>query len=135
MDRYRKRRSIPRGAICFVMAALFAWSCAGFGTGLGTHGSAGAPREEREDLPVFEGTGRGFRGPITVAVQLDGETLLGIEILYHEEDPFIGGSAMEELLELALDGNTTDLDAISGATESSLGFLTALEDAMRRGRE
>jgi uncharacterized protein with FMN-binding domain len=40
--------------------------------------------------------------------------------------------AMGELLELVLDYQSTGLDAISGATESSAGFLAAVDDALRK---
>ena len=37
---------------------------------------------------------------------------------------------MEELLEAVLETGSTDLDAVSGATFSSAGFLEAVEDAL-----
>ena len=37
---------------------------------------------------------------------------------------------MEELLELVLETGSTDLDAVSGATFSSRGFLEAVDDAL-----
>jgi uncharacterized protein with FMN-binding domain len=39
---------------------------------------------------------------------------------------------MAELTELVLDYQSTDIDAVSGATESSAGFLAAVEDALGR---
>jgi fumarate reductase flavoprotein subunit len=78
---------------------------------------------------IYEGTAWGFRGPVRVAVQVDENSIVGIE-LSHEDDDETGGAAMEELLYLILEGNSTeDLDAISGATESSQAFLAAVEDA------
>jgi uncharacterized protein with FMN-binding domain len=61
---------------------------------------------------------------------MEGGNIAEIEIVDSSEDQFVGGEAMEELLELALIYNTADLDAISGATESSRGFLAALENAI-----
>jgi uncharacterized protein with FMN-binding domain len=57
-----------------------------------------------------------------------------VEILDHQDDPFTGGPAMEELAELVLEYNAADLDGISGATESSAGFLEAVEDALGKAR-
>jgi uncharacterized protein with FMN-binding domain len=65
-------------------------------------------------------------------VRLDAAGITGIEILEHEDDEQIGGAAMEELLGLVLDANSPDVDGISGATESSAGFLAAVEDALNR---
>ena len=79
---------------------------------------------------AYEGTAPGFRGQVRTVVQVDENGIAGIE-LSHEDDDEIGGAAMEELLELVLEGNSTeDIDAITGATESSLGFLSAIEDAL-----
>ena len=81
---------------------------------------------------IFEGTGQGFRGPVTVQVQMNGNDIMGISIIDSMEDHFVGGAAMEELLDLAVMYNTTDLDIITGATESSRGFLEAVENAIMR---
>jgi uncharacterized protein with FMN-binding domain len=81
---------------------------------------------------VYEGTASGFRGLIRVAVRIDENGIAEIE-LDHEDDREIGGAAMEEVLELVLEGNSTDgIDAVSGATESSLGFLAAVDDALSK---
>jgi fumarate reductase flavoprotein subunit len=53
-----------------------------------------------------------------------------IEVLEYEDDEFIGGSAIDALIEAILDTNSTDLDAVSGATESSNGFLEAVRNAL-----
>ena len=81
---------------------------------------------------IYEGTGRGYRGAIKVQVHLSEGGIEDIEILEHQEDIF-AAAAMEELLELALEMNSPDLDAISGATVSSTGFLSALEAALTLG--
>ena len=81
---------------------------------------------------VYEGQGRGYNGIIRVRVTLSGAGMEDIEILENDEYDF-AVSVMEELLELALEHNTSNLDAISGATISSDGFLSALDDALRRG--
>jgi uncharacterized protein with FMN-binding domain len=107
-------------------------ACAGF---VSSGRSQGVPAEtgvavKTGDNGVYEGVGRGRRGPVRVRVRMEGGNIAEIEIVDSSEDQFVGGAAMEELLELALMYNTTDLDAISGATESSEGFLAALENAI-----
>ena len=83
---------------------------------------------------VYEGKGRAFRGDIHVRVNIEDGFIMEIEVLESLEDRFIGALAIEELLELALIYNTVDLDAVSGATESSEGFLAALQDALDKAR-
>lgn len=82
---------------------------------------------------VWEGLGRGYRGNILVRLTVAGGFIRDIEIAEHGEDPAIGGEAMAELLEQILAYGPGETDAVSGATESSRGFLSAVEDALRRG--
>jgi uncharacterized protein with FMN-binding domain len=81
---------------------------------------------------IYEGSARGHRGNIHLRVHIERGSIAQIDIIDSNEDPFVGGAAMEELLELALIYNTADLDAVSGATESSEGFLAALADALEQ---
>ena len=81
---------------------------------------------------IFEGRGRGYRGPIYVRVQTSPAGIEDIAITGHEESAYPGAAAMEELLELVLEAGSTDLDVISGATFSSRGFLEAVEDALEK---
>ena len=82
----------------------------------------------------YEGTGRGYRGPIHVRLQASAAGIEDIVIVEHRESAYPGATAMEELLEAVLEYGTTDLDAVSGATFSSRGFLEAVEDALRQAR-
>jgi len=83
-----------------------------------------------EDGEILDGVGQGFRGPISVQVRVNEGSITGIEIVDSMEDRFVGGSAMEELLDLVIMYNSTDIDAVSGATESSEGFLEAVQNAI-----
>ena len=102
-----------------------------FFLGITLSGCASSAREYYQP-GIYEATGRGYRGPINILVYLSEGGIEDIEILEHQEDSF-AASAMEDLLELALEMNSPDLDAISGATVSSKGFLSALEAALARG--
>jgi fumarate reductase flavoprotein subunit len=101
-------------------------------------GCAGGPaRGESLSLRdgVWEGSGQGWGGEIRLVIRVNSALIQEIELISHNEDPFTGGEAMAELLELVLDYQNTNLDAISGATESSAGFLAAVEDALNRAGE
>jgi uncharacterized protein with FMN-binding domain len=82
----------------------------------------------------YHGYGNAFRGPVHVLVETDAHSMLRVELVDHVDDELTGGAAMEELAELALEWNSAGLDAVSGATESSEGFLEALEDALAKAR-
>jgi len=79
---------------------------------------------------IYEGSGKGLRGTIYVKVQVSEAGIEDIEILSHNESANPGAAAMEELMELVLEYGSTDLDAVSGASFSSRGFLEAVEDAL-----
>lgn len=80
---------------------------------------------------VWRGVGQGYYGPVSVAVETDTSSILNIEILEEHEDPFIGGEALRELLEIVLEEDSTNVDGISGATYSSNALLNAIDDALR----
>jgi len=83
---------------------------------------------------VYLGSGNGYRGMIQVRVQTSAAEIEDVVIVSHKESNFPGLAAIEELLELVLETGETDLDAISGATYSSRGFLQAVEDALEKAR-
>jgi uncharacterized protein with FMN-binding domain len=122
--KYKHFPAILKPATLFLMVSFF-WNCAGF---------KAAPGASRYFPGTYEGAGQGFRGLVHLMVWVDDTGITGIKVLEHEEDEQIGGAAMEELLALVLDTGSPDVDGISGATESSTGFLAALEDALSRAR-
>ena len=95
---------------------------------------AGSVRKAGYTPGVYEGTGRGYRGPVHVRVQIGPAGIEDIEITDHPDSIFPGAAAMEELLDLVLEYDSTDLDVVSGATFSSRGFLEAVEDALEQAR-
>jgi uncharacterized protein with FMN-binding domain len=104
--------------------------CAGFSGGRRVERPDTEAQQALETADTHEGIGQGYRGPIRVRVRMEGGSIAEITIIDSNEDKAVGGAAMEELLELVLLYNTTDLDAVSGASESSKGFLSAVKDAI-----
>jgi len=78
----------------------------------------------------YEGAAMGYRGMIRVRVGFEQGTITEITVMESREDQSIGGAAIEELTDLVLMYNTTEIDAVSGATETSKGFLEAIENAI-----
>jgi fumarate reductase flavoprotein subunit len=79
---------------------------------------------------LYQGSAMGYRGMIHVRVGFEQGTITEITVIESREDQAIGGAAIEELTDLVLMYNTTELDAVSGATETSKGFLEAIENAI-----
>ena len=78
----------------------------------------------------YEGSAMGYRGMIHVRVGVEKGNITEIVIVESHEDRSVGGAAIEELADLVLMYNTTELDAVSGATATSRGFLEAIENAI-----
>jgi uncharacterized protein with FMN-binding domain len=110
------------GVVC--SPVLFS-SCAGLKTENQTE-------ESRADgvYEVYEGAAPGYRGMIRVRVGYEDGVITEITVIESREDRAVGGEAMEELTDLVLMYNTTEIDAITGATETSKGFLAAIENAL-----
>jgi electron transport complex protein RnfG len=92
---------------------------------------------------AYSAAAKGYHGPIEVMVGVDPEgTLTGISIMTHTETPGLGARIVEpEFTEqfAGLDLETTKLsaeggkvDAVSGATFSTLGVITAVDAALEQ---
>jgi len=97
------------------LAAAFIFGCASLKTG---------------DEAFYEGAAMGYRGMIHVRVGMENGAITEITVIESSEDSAIGGAAIEELTDLVLMYNTTEIDAVSGATETSRGFLKGVENAI-----
>lgn len=81
---------------------------------------------------TVEGTGVGKHGDITVAVTFNGNKIKDIKVVKQQENPVLAAKVFKDLKQSVIDNNSTQLDAISGATFSSKGFLAAVADAAKK---
>ncbi|MDR0408779.1 MAG: FMN-binding protein [Spirochaetaceae bacterium] len=92
-----------------------------------------------KDLEVYkpgswEGSGAGYSGIIHLLVETDAVSIVDITVLDYNDDVMIGGEAISELKELILETDSTDVDAVSGATQTSVGFIDAVNNALSKAR-
>ena len=109
--------------LVFLLVFMFFFGCV----------SLGESREDTLDLlsqEVHEGMADGYRGPIRVQVGMNAGVISEIIILDDSEDRFVGGAAIEELIDSVIEINSTDVDVVTGATLSSKGFLDAVNNAI-----
>ena len=83
---------------------------------------------------IYYGWGKGYRGQIHVRVQISESGIEDIIVDDHNENPYPGLAAMEDLIDQILIEGTLDIDVISGATFTSRGFLEAVENALNQAR-
>ncbi len=79
-----------------------------------------------------QGSGVGKHGDMTVAVTFDNGRIQAIEIVKEAENPVLAKKVYTDLKAAVIASNSADLDAISGATFSSKGFLDAVKDAAKK---
>ena len=79
----------------------------------------------------FIGEGQGKGGiPIKVKVTMDGDKIADIEILEHAETGNIAEPAFEKLIPEIIEKQTTEIDALTGATLSCKGLCEAVANAL-----
>lgn len=78
---------------------------------------------------VYKGTGTGYAGDITVAVQIKDKQIVAIDILSSSDDAAFFKRA-QAVIDKIIEGQTLDVDTVSGATYSSRGIISAVENAM-----
>ena len=77
-----------------------------------------------------KGQAEGHKGEVIATVNFDGDNIKSIETV-HNETEGLGDQAIEKLTKEMVDNNTVKVDAISGATNSSIAFIKAVNDAIK----
>ena len=78
---------------------------------------------------VYQGSGTGYRGDITVAVKIKDKQIASIEILSASDDELFFGRA-KGLIDQIIKKQSTKVDTVSGATYSSKGIISAVKNAL-----
>ena len=78
---------------------------------------------------VYKGTGTGYAGNITVSVQIKDKQIVSIDILSSSDDEEFFSRA-KAVIDKIIEGQTLDVDTVSGATFSSRGIISAVKNAL-----
>lgn len=78
---------------------------------------------------VYKGTGTGFAGDITVSVQIQDKKIVSIDIIRFSDDEAFFSRA-KAVIDIIIEGQTLDVDTVSGATFSSRGIINAVKNAL-----
>lgn len=78
----------------------------------------------------YRGAAEGYRTEIEVSLLVENNKLQEIRIVSQEETPGIGDQAMAKLSESLISEQSLEVDAVSGATNTSEGFLEAVKNAL-----
>ena len=88
-------------------------------------------RVSRYNDGTFRGVGKGFGGDIVLDVTVKDGNIFEIEVVSHKETPDLWKN-VKNLMSQIVFRNDTDVDVITGATQSSKGILSATNDALKK---
>ena len=78
----------------------------------------------------YNGLGQGHGGDVTVKVVIADTKIASIEVVSHNETPAIYASCEQVMLDAIKAANGTAVDTVSGATESSVALIEAVNSAL-----
>ncbi|GEM_PF-1177549 len=89
------------------------------------------PPDDDAEEQVLRGEGQGYNAdvPIVVDVTMVGDEITAIEIVEHEETEGLSDPAFEEVPDAIIAAQSTDVDVVSGATDTSNGIMEAVANA------
>ena len=96
--------------------------------------AAPVPEVKEEPVAANEFIGEAtseIGGPIKVKVTMDGDKIAKIDVLSHNETPGISDPAFK-LADTIIANNSTNVDAVTGATKTSEAFIAAVNDALAK---
>ncbi|WP_158212384.1 FMN-binding protein [Natranaerobius trueperi] len=67
---------------------------------------------------------------LEVEVEVSGDEVLNVEIVEHNESDGISDEAFNQIPERIVEEQSTEVDSVSGATDSSVGIKEAAQDAL-----
>ncbi len=127
-----RRQFIAGGAIAALGGTLALAGCAPM-----SHEEAAAKKKDEAaagkdaaKATTATGEGMGKHGKFTVEVAMNDGAIDRITVLDSRETPGMGDVAMEKMTKAIVDNQTLAVDTISGATLTSMAFLTAVGSAL-----
>ena len=78
---------------------------------------------------TYYGTAEGYLGDVKVAIVLKNHTIQSVQILENEDDAAFFNRA-KAVIDRIIEGQTLDVDTVSGATFSSNGIISAVKNAL-----
>ena len=101
----------------------------------GGSASSGKAEKARKNAAVtytagtYEGTAMGMNGPLTLEVTFSKDAITDIQVKSSKETGHVGDPAFPIMFKDAIEANGSGIDAVSGATFTSIAVKNALNDA------
>ncbi len=104
----------------------------------GGKASSGKAEKARKNVAVtytagtYEGTAMGMNGPLTLEVTFSKDAITDIQVKSSKETGHVGDPAYPIMFKDAIEANGSGIDAVSGATFTSIAVKNALNDAAKK---
>ena len=141
-------KSVRRKILLFGLTAMMSVSLAACGSkeestgGTTTAGTTTVAETEGNDgdattggtytAGTYTATAKGNNGDVTLEVTFDSDAIKSIEIKEHGETPGISDAPIAKIPELIIANQSLNIDAITGATNTSNAILNAVADAVNQ---
>jgi len=83
---------------------------------------------------IFQGEGKGYKGIITMEVEVESGEITRVEVVEHRDDRKWFNRANRVIPGSIIDAQSVDVDTVSGATYTSLGMIEGAEEALSKSR-
>ena len=84
---------------------------------------------------TYQGTASGHSQGLTVQVKISGGKISNIDITNHNETPGFYEQAFEVVPAEIIQNQSTGVDTVSGATQSSIGIINAVNNALNQANK
>lgn len=80
----------------------------------------------------YDGTAEGMHGDVSVSIKIEDGKITDINVTSQNETAGVGDVAIEKIPQEIIDSQSTDVEVVSGASESSKAIVAAVEDALQK---
>ncbi|MBE9916679.1 flavocytochrome c [Paenibacillus donghaensis] len=117
------------GSIILILSLVVMLSACGSGN---NNGKVADNEAGKSGIVTAIGEGDGKHGAIKVEVTFENNEMKDIKVLEQNENKVLAEPVYKELKETMIDSNNANVDAISGSTLTSKGYIDAVKDAVAK---
>jgi urocanate reductase len=117
-------------SVCVSLVLLIAMLLAGCGQSVESNQPEEPSKTALYTAGTYEVSAPGNNGDIAVSVTFTDDKIEKVEITKHQETSGIADPAIERIPQAIVDNQSLAIDAVSGATATSKGILSAVEKAV-----
>lgn len=97
----------------------------------GSGAANGGNGNDNNGNQTLTGKAQGYGGEVSVNVKVNGDDIVSVEVVGDKETQGVGTNAIDQLPEKIENADSTDVDAISGATVTSNAIKEAVDNALK----